>query len=274
MRMEEVLLRYVACRVLRERSVEQLRVSVRVFAIFLGEEPRLGDLSRSTVHRFIDWLLANRAPDTAWNKRKDLLTLWKWSFEEGLIAERPERIKQVRKPRRDPDAWTREELRQILLATSEMPGTLPNGVPMAVFFKALVLVLYSTGLRISAALNLPNAIAADGTIYASAGTQKSNYHEQKTLQPAAIKACRDIRRYLTNARREKRLLPWPYHRNTLSTWWRRLMKHAGIEPHRRNGTQKMRRTAASWLESASPGSATRFLGHSSPELAQISHWGD
>lgn len=265
MLLDELLLTYTQARSLRPRSVEQLRVSINSYARFVGRRPATKDFRRELLNRFIDWLLANRSPDTAWNKRKDLLTLWSFAWEEGLYRTRPERIKKVRKPRRDPDAWTKAELRQIVLATGDMPGVMRNGIPFSLFFKALVLVLYSTGLRISAAVQLRNRIDANGTIYADAATQKHNQHQQLTLQPAAIEACRAIRPHLNSS--DPRLLPWPYTRDRVGRYWRRLLAHAGIEDHRRNGTQKIRRSAASWLELESPGSATRFLGHSTPDLA-------
>lgn len=267
MQLANLLTRYVASRHLRPRSVEPLQAAVSVFSDWLARPATTDDFRRETLNPFIDWLLLNRAPDTAWGRRKDLLTLWKWAWEEGIVRRPPERIKTVRKPRRDPDAWTIDELRQLLLATNDMPGELPNGISFREFFRALVLVLYSTGLRIGSAIELRYAdLRSDGTIPADPETHKTHYQQLVQLQSDAIAACETIRTQL--AEPDERLLPWPYQRNALYTHWRRLLKHAGMPVNRRNGTQKIRRTAASWLERVSPGSATRFLGHSTPELAQ------
>lgn len=266
MRLADLLGQYVAARHLRPRSVEPLRAAVNVFSHWLARPATTDDFRRETLNQFIDWLLASRSPDTAWGRRKDLLTLWRWSWEEGLIDRQPERIKAVTRPKRDPEAWTRDQVRQLLLATSEMPGTLSNGVQVSQFFRALVLVLYSTGLRIGSAIELRSAdLQPDGSIPADWRTHKTHYGQLVQLQPDAVAACRKLRSQLTAA--DERLLPWPYHRTVLYKYWRRLLKHAGMPVSRRNGSQKIRRTAASWLERVSPGSATRFLGHASPELA-------
>lgn len=266
MQLSKLLSRYIAARHLRPRSVEPLQAAVSVFSRWLARPATTRDFKRDTLNHFVDWLLENRSPDTAWGRRKDLLTLWRFAFDEGIIGRQPLRIKEVKRPTRDPDAWTQEEVRQLLLAADEMPGTLSNGVPVAVFFRALLLVLYSTGLRITAALNLRYLdLRPDGTIPADWRSSKTHYQQTVQLQASAVEACRNLRGHLR--RPDERLLPWPYDRTVLYKYWRRLLKHAGMPVSRRNGSQKIRRTAASWLERVSPGSATRFLGHASPELA-------
>jgi hypothetical protein len=64
------------------------------------------------------------------------------------------------------------------------------------------------------------------------------------------------------------IFEWPHTPSIFYRHWNNLVYEAGLEVNRRNGPQKLRRTSASHLEAASPGTATAHLGHRSADLAR------
>lgn len=257
-------------------SIEQKRIAINVFDRFLGRPATLGDLNRATVTGFLHWCMAQGSqPNTVSSKRACLLALWRFAYDEGLLAELPHRVLRIKIPEKEPQAWTEEEIRAILAAINAMkPGrcdryrTLPGGIDRSKFFRAFALAYLSTGLRFSAGLSIRRRdVRPDRTFTV-------RYYEQKTWveQPkqysleawAAIQAlgeheyCFPYGRTKAQARR-------------LRCWWKRILRAAGLDDSRGTGAQQLRRTAASHKELQQPGTATNFLGHKTPGLAKKSY---
>lgn len=263
--------KYVANRSLARGSIKQLRISLRSFGVFLERPATLSDLQADTVSRFVDWMQdAGRAPRTIKNKRADVLSVWRFAHDEELIADapKPRKIKSVGIPRRDPDAWDSAELMRLLTACDQFRGHFKTtGVARSDYMRALSLVVYSTGLRFTPAISLRRAdLHPDGSITAIWTTQKNRYSQSVQLDAAAMAAVRPFDAH-------EFLLPGPRDPKAIRKLWRQACNWAGLATGPRQGLQKMRRTAATFLERECPGAASQFLGHTDPRLT-IRHYLD
>lgn len=258
---------YLPSRSLAKGSISQLEISVRSYGKFLGRLPLLPDLNRSGINEFVDaLLLQGLAPRTAKNKRDDLIALWRFATDEGLSVEHLEakKVKSPKVPRRDPDAWDRPELLRFIAACEQLRGHWKRtGIPRADYMRALALVIYSTGLRFTPATSLKRKdLQPDGSITAVWYTQKNRYSQNVQLDSAARAAV------LAFGDCHELLLPGPSAKRYIWATWRKVCNMAGLPVGSRNGPQKMRRTAATWLESECPGAASQFLGHTDATLAR------
>lgn len=258
---------YIPNRILSKGSIDQLAISVRCFGKYLGRSPMVADLTRDQINAFVDSLeAAGRAPRTAKNKRADLLALWRCAADEGFVVDALEskKIKTPKVPRRDPDAWDRPELLRFIAACEQLRGHWKrSGVARADYMRALALVIYSTGLRFTPAISLKRRdLQADGSITAVWFTQKNRYSQSVQLDAAALAAVRAF------GDCHELLLPGPSAKRFIWAAWKKVCNMAGLPIGPRNGPQKMRRTAATWLESEIPGAAAQFLGHTDATLAR------
>jgi len=260
--------RYIPHHELAKGSQAQLRTTVRKFERYLTRPAVLDDLNRETIVAFLNWYLNEVEPTTVAAKRRGLLAVWRFAYDENLVTVLPHRIKTIKVPRKVPEGDDEQELSLLLAACERMPGTLANGVPRSLFFRAFVLAYLSHGLRFSAGMQLRLAdVRHDRTFTVRWRSQKTWVEQAKQLRPdawAAIQACHAYGKF-------DGLLPWPYAEKRLWKWWRRLRTLAGLPMGRRYGPQHLRRTAASFKERQQPGSAKEFLGHQTDGLAAKSY---
>jgi integrase len=125
-----------------------------------------------------------------------------------------------------------------------------------------VLLNYDSGLRAGDLFTVKRANLRTGgrLLLICEKTQQPNICQ---LRPATVEALEAVA-----IRSDERLIPWPIRKHGFYEWWRLLLIEAGLPPGRRNGLQRVRRTAATLLERAKPGSATAFLGHRTGDLAR------
>lgn len=250
-------------------SVRQLRITGDLFTRWYAEAYavpfNLCELNERTVGEFLFWLRDTRKaePTTCNRKRGDLLTLWRYAARLKLL-ERPDPadVIRFRQPERMPTAWQPHELTAFLEACAVYKRYRPIPHWDARHDRAVLLVLYETAFRISACLSLTtDNLRDDGAIIARAETQKTFADEARFLSPATLAALRAAPPHAG------RLFPWPYSVASFRARWKAFLRLAGLPTTRRDGPQKLRRTSASWVEAAQPGSAQRHLGHRTAGLA-------
>ena len=77
---------------LRGRSANTSRLygcTIRSFWKWLRYEPTLDDLTDLTISRFLEYRASIRSPYTAEKERTQLLSLWRFAADRGLVADRP-----------------------------------------------------------------------------------------------------------------------------------------------------------------------------------------
>lgn len=241
---------------------QQVEISLAALNRWAGKELRLRDLSDSLMNRWLrDQCEAGRhAPKTIKHRRGDVLAVWRYAARKGICPE-PKHIRTVSVPVRIPQAWTIEQLHALLGAAGQLTGYYTTGIPRALFWEGFLRVTYDTGLRKSDVLSLPVDIVRSGDVRII--QQKTGVEIVRRLNPRTIEVCRKI------VWPERELLfPWALCREQFWVHWRRLvLGPSGLPRGRMEGPQKLRRTSATHLEAALPGSASRHLGHATPGLA-------
>lgn len=247
----------------KPKTIHQHDVARRHLGRYLGREPLVSDLNEQTMLGFIRWLSSEdtkRAAITI-NKSVDKLrALWTFAARRRILPDFPE-LPKLKEPRRLPKGWTLTEFEAMLAACRQMYGRI-EGVQAKLWWRALLLLLYYTGARIGAAMQLEwEDIDLDaGHVLFRAETQKQFADQRFRLPADAVAALRDIAQP-----RRQIVFPWVYTNTMLYYRLRYLLKAAGLPADRRSKFHKIRRTSASLLKSVG-GDPTQHLGHSSPKV--------
>ena len=218
----------------------------------------LDDLTPEVVNRFLSGL--STAATTRQNVRRELLTLWRWAFEEGMIETPPLRVMRIKSSQRPPSAWSLPELSRMLDCAETDLTVVHQKKEMRVcdYMPCWVAVAYDTGLRFGDMLPLcGNNIRNGFVVVTAAKTGKaatrplSNYALAKALA-------------LLERSPDKTLFSWFLTRRRAFIAMRAFLDRHGFE-----GSGKfLRRSCATYVESVAPGHATRYLQHSAAHLAQ------
>lgn len=251
---------YLTEKTLAPHTQRQMRMAVCAFDKWAGREVRFYDLP-DLLNEWIASTEATHKPKTLKNRRGYIVSLWSYAAECDRAANPPlYRIRKVKVPKPVPDAWTMPELKAMLDACRRLDGYLPNGISIAGFFRALILVGYETGLRRQDLLEIRlDALRPQVAIV----QQKTQDGHIVPLSEPTIRAVLD-----TVPPRRELAFPWPYRRETLYLYWNRMLLRAGLPTGPREGLQKLRRSSASHLEREHPGAATRHLGHRCADMAR------
>ena len=245
---------------------EQLTVTITLLERWHGGPLRITQLSESLLRRFLAAYSESRAPSTVNAKRSQLLALCRLAHQEGLLRKLPMGIPRLREPRRMPDAWTADEISQLIRYARTLPGRV-DGSACRTFWPSLFSTAYWTGCR-ATALRLTRTSDCDlseGWILVRAETQKQAVDQLHQLPEQAVA---ELARHYSADR--DLVWPWPYHARTFPLQVRRIMEAAGLKPSRRGMglMQKVRRTSISYAARESLELARRLAGHSSVELTR------
>lgn len=176
------------------------------------------------------------------------------------------RIRRIKVVNRPPVAWCADEMARLVTATDGMTGKLLSGCPAGLFFRAFVMTGYYTGFRFSDLHGLRVEQLRGARLHVV--QHKTGQPIAKLLPPEAVDALELLANHPANTDRKTFFL-WALKEHWLRVHFRRLCKAAGV-----SGSPKwLRRSGATAVEAQSPGSASRFLGHLSPELA-MKHYVD
>lgn len=255
MQLDELLEAYCASRECSPRYVESLRRTVRK-AKASGLE-KICQLQPDTVNRFLGALTVG--PTTAANIRRELLTLWRYAFEEGVTETLPVRVRKVRPKHTPPQAWSMLDLVR-MLETAERDETPLGGVSTLRRCDVLpswIGLAFDTGLRFSDVLGLTAQHVRNGCISTTAGkTGKALVRKMSDATDEAVTA-------LLARSPDGTLFGWALTRRRAIKMWR-----AFLDRHGFGGSCKwLRRSCATYVEREQPGAATRYLQHSHPMLA-------
>ena len=232
----------------------QLRMSVQAWEAFAGRSLELADLQADSLNTYLDWLRANRRPDTVRTRRGNLLILWHHAFDAELTDVAPRRLRKLRPIARMPSAWTLEEVRTLIDEAHRLPGTFwRTKIRRAPWWESLLRAAYDTGLRLGDLLRLS---ARDVGASMMIEQHKTGRPVHVSIRPATMAL---IDQSLAD---EPRDVIWPLWggEETFYLHFRRLVAASAIRP----GTFRwLRRSAATQLEREQPGRGTELLGHAS-----------
>ena len=241
------------------------RGTIRQFEKHLGRTPLLSDLDDETVAVFMAWTTGQgRSPATANRHRNALVALWRFAARKRHVEEFPD-VDSLQEFKRVPVAYTGEQMGR-LLAVAPNPKPIA-GIPSRLWWSALLLLIYDTGIRIGAALKLECAdFDRDSRkllIRAEIQKQRADQMLLVSEETAAVLAkCIAVRE-------RDRLFPLDVCMCTVYFRLSGMLKRAGLPHGRRDKFHKIRRTCATMVElHGGRGSAMVQLGHSNPRVTE------
>ncbi|HVW36351.1 MAG TPA: tyrosine-type recombinase/integrase, partial [Pirellulales bacterium] len=237
-----------------EGTVDRYESIFNRLAAFVGAEVTLDGLAAPGFLEDVQgWMIATgRSPHTVNGVIAHLRALWRYAKRKELAGGNPDFIDKLTVRKKDPEAWSLEELGRILAAATTLRGRF-NGLPYNRLLPAFMLVLFDTALRAGAAIQIrTNDLGSDGRLAVDAATQKHKMDQSWRLTSQTLAAIE----LLSPASREM-LFAGPYRRpgeraprKEVILVWRRLSKAlkracriagvAGAKP----GFHKIRRTSA------------------------------
>lgn len=249
--------------------IKALRCSARRFEKYLGRPATVGDLRYKMVNRWLQHESEQKrlSPATRAGGRKDIITLWQYSGRKLKKA----KVRTVKVPRKNPQAWTFEQLDEVATASEKLEGVLSNGVPRAIYFRAIFYFAYETGLR------RRDVWSFDFEKFAE---QRSAITQNKTGNVHVVAVTDETMADLTviydlltvagdaNARIPLR---WPDSESQFYYWAKKLRCSAGIDATTHNRVlQHTRRTGATAVALAG-GAAWEYLGHTHEGLDRLAY---
>lgn len=254
-----------------ESQKENYRIQFKHFARFLNRPATVDDLTDATVAKAMDWIVSRGRTNRTANKFRDLIcALWRFLARKrietsaGEMLQEPD-VEPLPEPERIPVAWTREQLVTLFSACQNQPGFIA-GIPADLWWHALHSLIWDTGERIRPIYSLEwrDLDLSSGYVTIRAETRKGRTRDmQHRLHPDTVKL---LERFGPRRDRE-RVLPWPHPYDYLWNRYKRLLKFAGLPNGRERMFHCIRKSVASWFESAG-GNATELLDHSSRKITK------
>lgn len=105
-----------------QRTVANHKTTVRGFTAWFraehGRKPQVADLSRASLDGYKQHLVTTGRKHSTVNKvMANLSALWRWAYLEEIHSQAPRKIERLPEVKRDPTAWTLDEMRRILLVS-------------------------------------------------------------------------------------------------------------------------------------------------------------
>lgn len=247
---------------LRGRSGNTARLygcTLRSFGRWLGYEPTIDDLTDLTLARFLEHRASVRSPYTAEKERTQLLALWRFACDRGILRQRPE-VPPSPLPERVPLAWSVDDLQALMRAARASRGY-AGTVPMALWFPALIAVLWESAERIGAIMQTRYEDFANPMLLVRAEARKGGKRDR--VYHLSPETCSMLVEAHAPGRPE--LLHWPACHTSLWSKFGDVVARAGLGRGRRMRFHQLRRTAASHFAAAG-GDPVKLLDHSSPRI--------
>lgn len=131
-------------------TADQYKRGLKFFEEFLGRPATSDDLTHDNLNAWFTSLQANRknGPKTVRGHRAAICRIWNHLSQDGVIQ--PYLVRKLRLPKltqKIVESWTKPQVECLLKAADASPGRLRCGMPTRLFFRALLLVAYDSGLR-------------------------------------------------------------------------------------------------------------------------------
>ena len=198
-------------------------------------------------------------PQTKHNCRRELLTLWRWAFMEGIVNEAPTRLRSIKVKAKPVMAWGMDKLGRLLALAGKdrtpISRRLP-GVTRSDLLPAWIGVAYDSGLRFTDVQQLSvHQVRNDCVAVTAHKTGKV------TVRKLSDETAEEVGR-VAKLSPDGSLFSWALPRRRAFVMWQDFLAENKI-----SGSSKyLRRSAATMVHKQKSGSATEFLSHSDPKL--------
>lgn len=244
-----------------QRTVTLYSYTFKSWGDYLGRPPETTDLEELTVAQFLAHRVRTMSAATAAKDRAQIRACWEWCSRRKLCDTWPS-LPRIIVPERVPEAWLADEMRAILASASQQKGFI-GGFPSAAVLRAILLLCYDTGERISSVVDLESADVRGCSVVFRAEARKGR---RRDIMREISVECADALLAIRRGPDEK-AIPWDRHHTCLWRLLKSILKRAGLPSDRRCKFHRIRKTTASYYEAAG-GSAQRLLDHSSPAVTK------
>jgi len=245
---------YLSAREVSREYGKSLTAVVLEFGRWLKRSARVSDFSDAKVNAWLTALVSanGRSRSTLANKRRQLLTLWRYAWQEEHAKQPPRKVRRISVPAPSPAAWDTPELRRVIAAARCVPGKFRRTkIERAKFWEAFVRVGYSSGLRLGDLVRLRwEQIRANGIAVVS--QHKTGNLVLCPLDASALAALEGIR-----LPHRSRVFGDCLNRRRTMKGFIAIVRAAGLT----GGSKMLRRSGATAVAIASPGWESAFLGH-------------
>jgi integrase len=245
--------------------------------LLFGSEPawwaKVEHFSDALIVEAMSFLVdAGRERTTANKLRAHANSVWRFSQHSRLVRTLPENDK-LRVNKRRPIALLPDQLQWVIDAAGQEEGQV-GGVPAREWFTGAILFIYSLGVRISAAMQVPtvNLDLVRGDVLVPCYAQKQHEDQRLDLFASVVER---LRRWKLAERGITTVLgDWPYGIDPLRDRFHKILVRAGLFPSvddvpREFGFHVLRKTLASQLyANAGLHVASQRLGHSSLQVTE------
>jgi len=238
------------------------RTTVRKFSQYLGRSAMLTDLTDEVVAAYLDWLTSQIAMNSVVKEYDQLMALWRFSARRKLVELYPD-LMRPNAPKPVPDAFTHEELQQLIGAAKAWPGDY-FGVPCGLWWEAMIRVVYDTGERVGAILKMKSEHLQGDWVLIPAQSRKGS---QQGKRFRVSKTTRTMLAKIATLQTQETLFAWPQSYTYFWSIFGKVLMKAGLPNERRGKWHKLRRSVATFYE-AKGGNATELLGHSSRRVTE------
>lgn len=254
------------------RSLQQLQVAISRFEAFIGRQATLADLTEDAVIKWMNhpWAFNSTkekpkriSPSTTNSRLRELKTLWRYAVRKRFIIvgdeNNLESVERFRVPKRNPRAWSIEEMARIVKSSRMAKGRF-MGIPANLWWPAFLLLLYDTGLRLTSAMGIrfEEIDFNDKLLCVPPERMKNNCEQYYWLHDQTIEAILE-----TIPPRRAKVFPFPFdYRRALYGRYRVILRRAGLPSTKLDMFHKIRRTTASHVSRLlGEQAAIRQLGH-------------
>jgi integrase len=255
-------------------TLKQMEIAVRQLNLDLGEAARVEDLSETLILSHMKSLLAKGISPTTVNVRRGYFrSLWKHAFKKRVNQNNffESDIPKATELMEIPIAWSMVQLETMLHQAKHFS---PRKHPFCGRrFTALLLLLYYTGLRISAALNLKRSALHGRILIVPAGSQKNRQGMAIRLPQSLVGLLLSLPRphQVHNGRLlSEYLIPWPWSlKNPQKILAKYVLAPAGLPLDRKLKFHAIRKTVATVMEATKGIEAAKdAMGHSSIKVTR------
>lgn len=235
-----------------ERSTRLLyQIKVRRFSDYLGRPAQLTDLNAATLNAYLAARLATQSKVTVHGERAVLVALWNHAAEVGELEHKAARVKLIKRDERIVEGWDVGERKRLLRVVEKIEGEFrgKDGILKRDYWRAVVLTLYDTGLRIGDLFHLDSAQLKPGAV--AVVQRKTRKVVEVPIGPAAWEAIRAIHP-------RRRAKPFGLLcRNYFFAKFADICESAGLDGR----TRKLRIASGSEYERLYPGEGHSHLGN-------------
>jgi integrase len=227
---------------------------------------RVGILEAGTINAYLNRRLSERSTITVKTERSILLTLWRYAWENDLVAAAPKGVLRFKSRKPPTRAWTPEQIVAAIEATERHTGRrMWSGASKPLFLKTWLLLGYESGARMGDNFNFTRD-NIDGDVLRWVQS-KTGDGLCKVLSPECL-AC--VGRMLERSP-DGTILRWVCSPRQAIRVMREHLQSCGLP-----GSSKwLRRSGATHIETQTPGKASLHLGHRTQTLAGQAYldWG-